>query len=135
MEVVLDTSVVLKWFLPEEKNYEAQTLRAAHINGDILICAPHLLIFEVVNALVYKKEITAKEIEQIIDILFYTNLSFLDFGKELTSQTSRLSRKYKISVYDASYVALTKGLSCQFITADKKLYNRIKKLSVVRLLE
>lgn len=135
MELVLDASVVIKWFLPEEKSPEVQELRRAHLSGEIFIMAPALLLFEIVNALVYKKELTGKVIDEAIKVFFFTNPQLVEFTQEVTSSTAKIARKHEISVYDASYVALAKVLACQFITADEKLFKKIKSLKFVKLLE
>jgi predicted nucleic acid-binding protein len=36
-----------------------------------------------------------------------------------------LSYQYKITIYDACYVALSQSLGCEFIIADKKLFEKI----------
>ncbi len=54
--------------------------------------------------------------------------------EKLAQAAATLSKDYKISAYDAAYVALAQSLGCQFITADKKLYRKIKSLELVRLL-
>jgi predicted nucleic acid-binding protein len=45
-----------------------------------------------------------------------------------------LSRKYKITLYDAAYVELGRRLKCPFVTADKKLYEKVKSIKTVELL-
>lgn len=134
MELVLDASVVIKWFLPEDNSPEARELREAHLAGKIFIFAPPLLLFEIVNALVYKKELTTREVNKAIEIFFFTNPQLLEFNQGLMSNTAKIARKYGISVYDASYIALAKALSCQFITADEKLFGKVKSLKFVKLL-
>lgn len=40
-----------------------------------------------------------------------------------------------ITIYDAYFAALAKELKFKFVTADEKLYNKIKKLDFVKLLK
>ncbi len=40
----------------------------------------------------------------------------------------------KITAYDAAYVVLARNFNCKFITADKKLYKKVKDLGFVKLL-
>jgi len=135
MEIVLDASVILKWFLPEDKSSEAKFLREKHLKNEITICLPQLLVFEIANALVNKNELLLSDINLAIEILFFTNPKFFDCVEELIQETAKIARKYKITVYDASYIALARALSCKFITADKKLFNKIRTLRFVKLLE
>jgi len=51
--LILDTSVVLKWFLEKDEADVAQArqLRQAHLSGRCLLRAPDLLLIEIANAL------------------------------------------------------------------------------------
>jgi len=51
--VVVDASVVAKWYLEEEYTEKALKLRDMHVNGEIELTAPELLLFEVLNAIRY----------------------------------------------------------------------------------
>jgi hypothetical protein len=50
-EVVLDASVVLKWFGPRDEALAAQArvLRARYEQGDLLVTVPSLLFLELFN--------------------------------------------------------------------------------------
>ena len=52
-EVVVDASVVVKWFIEEEFSREARLLRDAYADGLVDIVTPSLLPYEVLNALKY----------------------------------------------------------------------------------
>ena len=53
--VVVDASVVAKWYLEEEYTEKALKLRDMHVNGEIELTAPELLLFEVLNAIRYSR--------------------------------------------------------------------------------
>jgi predicted nucleic acid-binding protein len=44
-----------------------------------------------------------------------------------------LARRFKITLYDAVYVKLSRRLKCMLVTADKKLYGKIKSLKTAEL--
>lgn len=44
---ILDASVVLKWFVEEEKSQEARDIRDRYIKGEVSINVPDLLLHEV----------------------------------------------------------------------------------------
>ena len=46
-----------------------------------------------------------------------------------------IAYQFDITIYDAYFVALAKELKFTFVTADEKLYNKIKKLDFVKLLK
>jgi predicted nucleic acid-binding protein len=46
----------------------------------------------------------------------------------------KLSYDYKIAVYDAVFIALAKLINGIFVTADKKLYEKVKELKFVKFI-
>ncbi|MGB9760741.1 MAG: type II toxin-antitoxin system VapC family toxin [Thermoproteota archaeon] len=53
--VVVDASVIVKWFVEEENSDKAIKIRDKYIEGEIKLVAPKIITFEVLNALYYKK--------------------------------------------------------------------------------
>ena len=49
--VVVDASLAAKWLIEEDDSYKAHAVLQAWVAGDIARIAPHLLPFEVANAL------------------------------------------------------------------------------------
>jgi predicted nucleic acid-binding protein len=47
---------------------------------------------------------------------------------------ARFARETKISVYDATYLALAASLRCDMVTADRKLIRSVKGRGEIRLL-
>src|SRR3989344_2505456 len=123
--IVLDTSVVLKWLLPEEESIEANALLTRHRHGAEHIIAPTLLHYEVGNALRYKRVVPDADASYLLRILEEVGLTTLHPSSSEIAETILYAREKDISVYDASYVTLARRLGCLCITADKKLYNRI----------
>lgn len=134
MEFVLDASTVVKWFLEEEFSDEALEYRKRHLAGEIVIAATPLLAFEVINALSTKSQVEEEVISSAIESFYFTQILEYPFGEELAKKSLSLCRKYKISIYDASYVALAEAFSCKFITADRKLFEKVKSLAFVELM-
>lgn len=132
--VVLDASVVLKWYLKENGSVAAEVWRKKHSSGKVRIYAPTLLCFEVVNALGTKK-ISTKVTLAHIEAFLALDISFCDPSVLDTKYWVTLIKEMGISGYDASYIALAKQLSCSFVTADQKLFEKIKSLKFIKLLE
>jgi len=63
-EVVVDASIVVKWFVEEEGSDKSLKLRDQYIEGKIRIIAPELMIFETLNALYYKRLFSEKELKR-----------------------------------------------------------------------
>lgn len=134
MEFVLDASVVIKWFLQEKSSKAALHHRQQHLEGRVALVAPALLPFEIVNALCTKSATKLPTILDAIEVYKFTGVTEYFLTEKLAQTAATLSKDYKISAYDAAYVALAQNLGCPFITADKKLYRKVKSLELVRLL-
>ena len=63
-KIVVDASIAVKWFNLEEYSDIADSMKEAHIKGDIKLIAPSLMIFEVANTLRYNPDLS-----YVIDIL------------------------------------------------------------------
>lgn len=70
--IVLDTSVIIKWFVSEEYDYIAEEIRRKFLLGDEDISIPEFSLIELTNVLIRKRSfnshITKDAIKSIIDI-------------------------------------------------------------------
>ena len=133
MNIVLDSSVIAKWFFEEENREKAIHLRQLHKQTDITIKVPSLLLFELGNIFLNKKAFNKQFFNESISTLFSINLQFVE-SSNILNIIFTTATDYKLTFYDATYVALAQNLKCDFITADKKLYQKTKKLKFVKLL-
>jgi len=124
--VVIDASVVVKWFIEEDYFKEARLLRDAYINGLINLAAPSLLHYEVLNALKFSGGFGEEELKEVAGALDDYQITLYDLKGELATKTIELSMRKGITVYDASYVALAYILDTVVYTSDEKLIQRIR---------
>ncbi len=127
---VLDASVVLKWYLPDEGcGKTALDLLNRYLSGDLEILAPPLLEYEVMNGLVVAQRRGRLREEVIISAMEgFLNLGIKIVGVSgLYSRVLHFCRVYSRSAYDASYLALAEAEQIHFFTADETLYNAVKK--------
>lgn len=128
--VVLDASVILKWYLPDEDQGEAALeLLKRYVSDNLEIIAPFLLEYELMNGLlVARKRARIPEDRIISAIEGFTNLQIRLSG--LSGQYSRIVyffHSYNLSAYDASYLSLAESEKIPFITADEALYKAVQK--------
>jgi predicted nucleic acid-binding protein len=119
--LVIDSSVVIKWFVPEVHTDDA--LR--YLDPDLDREAPELLLAEVSNILwkkVGRGELTdsqavriAQDIAQA-DVNIHPMRSLFIPGLTLALSTGR-------TAYDSIYLALADSLSTRVVTADRRFYN------------
>lgn len=128
--VVLDASVVLKWFLPdEEEGQMALEFLEKHLAGEIQLVAPSLLEYEVLNGLLYAgKRGRIKE-----DIIRKAAEGLAGLGIELkppsahAARALKFARAFGISIYDAAYLAVAEAEGCPLITAADRLFAAVHK--------
>jgi predicted nucleic acid-binding protein len=123
MTFVVDASVAVKWVIPEVLSDQASSLRG---RTDLLL-APDLLLPEAANALwkkLMRREITAREAAQAIDLLMASGLDLRPSGP-LLSRALTLAQRLRHPVYDCLYVALAQAEGATLITADHRLLARI----------
>jgi predicted nucleic acid-binding protein len=53
---------------------------------------------------------------------------------EILFESSRLHFFKKITIYDSIYIALAKYINAQYITADEKLFEKVKGIGSIILL-
>lgn len=123
-EIVVDASVVIKWFAPEEYSTEARSLRDAFVDGDVTLVVPAHLPFEVANGLRYSEYIFDDEVRLSMESLAEYGLTTLPF--ERIDRIIDISVSEDVSVYDAAYVALAAQRDCLCSTADERLLTSIE---------
>jgi predicted nucleic acid-binding protein len=124
-EIVIDASVLVKWYVQESDSDKALLLRDMHVNGEVQLAAPVLILYESLNALKYSGLFSGKEIKDVA-------LSILNYGivlyapdRKTTELTIDAAEKNNITAYDGSYLGLASSLDSEFITADQKLIDRL----------
>ncbi len=125
--IVIDASVVAKWFIDEEYTGEALKIREDYKNGVVDLWSTQLMPFEVMNALRYNPEFSQKDVEKAANALSRYRIALYPLLNDLREPCVRSALKYGITVHDASYVALGQILNKELYTADEKLLAKIGK--------
>ncbi len=86
-----------------------------------------------VNTLSLRENISSPSLFASIGFLYSLNLRSGINSEEFLEESATISRDFKITVYDASYIALAQDLKINFLTADQKLKDRVK-LPFIKLL-
>ena len=128
--IVVDASVVLKWYLPDEEygNIAIEILDK-YVSYEVELLAPSLLEYEVLNGL-----LIASKRGRIQEIMVSTAVEgFLNLEIEQKDisffypEVFSFSESYNLSVYDSSYLAAANMENIQLVTSDETLYNKVKK--------
>lgn len=125
MEIIIDASVVVKWFIEENDSDKAVFIRDKFIDGKVELYVPTLLYFEVLNALKYSQLFKPNELEDAGESIENYGFKVILIKNEIRKHMIKVAVDYDLSIYDASYLGLSIGLEKIFCTADEKI---IKKL-------
>jgi predicted nucleic acid-binding protein len=142
---VVDSSLVVKWFIPEPHSDKAihTAIRAMKLLADFRtrkldLTAPDHLAPVVASALwkrsTLRREISVAEAADSYDDFWALELP-LHPASSLVGAALRLAAQARHSVYDMLYIVLAEQRGCQFITADETLVRKLSgKFPFVRLL-
>jgi predicted nucleic acid-binding protein len=136
--LVLDASIVVKWLNPHEILADkANLIRDDYEQGQISLLVPAFWDYEVVNGInkaVARSDLSEEEGREAMALLLAVQAQKEPFPSP--QESYNLARRYQRSVYDSWYLYAAEQASCEFWTADQKLYNAMKdKVSFVRWLE
>jgi len=118
-EVVLDSSVVVKWFSTEIKTDEALKLRDSYVQGSLKLSVSEVLIAEVGNALRYKPDYDKEKLRKALSSLLGLHLSIIHLTENIVTRTVEIAYEGKVTFYDALPVALAEHKKAICITADE----------------
>jgi predicted nucleic acid-binding protein len=132
--IVLDASVVVKWFSEEEFTEKALELRERVRTGEERLVVPDLLLYELANALKYNPHFDVHDIHNALRSIFNMGLDIVTPSPEILEAAITLAFEHQITVYDAFYVALAKEIGLTVVTADKRLFDRVRGLEFVKFI-
>ncbi|RQG97502.1 type II toxin-antitoxin system VapC family toxin [Natrarchaeobius oligotrophus] len=118
-EIVVDTSVVVKWYIPEQHYEAARALRDDYLDGEFDLVAPALMPFEAVNALKYSGHYDGPRLQEASKSLPEYGIDLIPFDN--SGPVAEVATDLDITLYDASYIALAQKLDSVAYTADGKL--------------
>lgn len=126
-KLVVDASVVVKWFVVEPHSNEARRVLEAYVNGAVSFHAPDILPAEFANT-IWKKQLfqdlaepDARDILAAfrrLQMLFTPTLA-------LSDDAYKLAITHRRSIYDALYLALSLREKCRLVTADERFVNAL----------
>jgi predicted nucleic acid-binding protein len=128
--VVVDTSIAIKWIVTVADSNMARALLAEWTSKGVNIFAPALLVYEATNSL-YKYiragQISLEDAASGLKKVIFP-LVTLDHSQEpsFSLRTIELSAQFNLpATYDAYYLAFAEQKECDLWTADKRLYKAV----------
>ena len=136
MSYVFDSSFIGVIIIPDEKNPDADKVRAK-IGEDEYIFVPQLFWYEAANIfmnLIRRRRFTSDEVLQLFPKLAAIRLtSDYESGAEYSKRLLNLCNNYNLSSYDAAYLELAERKKAVLCTMDEKLRMAARKHGVAVL--
>lgn len=128
---VVDASVLTKWFMEEEDRNLALGLRDLHTSGRSILFVSELTFLEILNAIRYGPKAKEEDGAEALHVLENLHLQVKVTDFELLRKANAIAWAYKITIYDALYVALAEQVGYPLITADEVMVRKLKGHSIV----
>jgi len=119
IEVVIDSSVAVKWFTRENETDEAIAIKSGHVRGTTEVWVSDLLYHEVANALRFKDDFDEKKLALAVENLFGLHLNTRPVDQDLLNSAASIAYHSEVTINDAIPVALAKLRGTVCITADE----------------
>ncbi|HET7443174.1 MAG TPA: type II toxin-antitoxin system VapC family toxin [Solirubrobacterales bacterium] len=118
-EVVLDASVVLKWFHGEgERNVEAaREIRGRYEAGDLYVLAPPLLWLELINVAARSWRWSGKQLDDLAAALPQLGFEIVQPGLPRLASWAAAG----LTAYDAAYLTVAEEAGVQLVTDDAEI--------------
>jgi len=130
--VVVDENLALKWVLLEADSHTSILLLDKWTDEGTTVIAPALFAYEVTNIL-YRQTVSGKltydESRRGLEKLFSLDIRLtFSLYEEVSAQAMEFARRFHLpATYDAHYLALAYAEQCECWTADRRLWNAVKR--------
>lgn len=118
---IVDASFVLAFLLPDEYAKNVDRKFELYSQNKIHFMSTYLLPFEVLNGLkiaVLRKRLNKKLATSLASNFFYFKIKLIKIDLK---KSFLLALKRGLTIYDASYLYLTKSKNASLLTQDKRL--------------
>ena len=126
--LILDTSVVLKWFLEKDEPdvARARELREAFLSRRCTLRAPDLLLVEVANALTAGHRSSPKQVTQALEAIQAIELHLVGVQFPTLVRAVELASTYGVPVYDSYFLAVAIESEGLLVTADEVFIRKVR---------
>lgn len=128
---VVDASVLTKWFVEGEDRHLALGLRDLHTSGRSTLIVSELTFLEILNAIRYAPKAQEADGAEALHVLENLHLQVKPIQFDTLRKANAIAWGYKITIYDALYVALAEQVGYPLITADEVMVKKLRGHSIV----
>ena len=131
--IVVDSSVAMKWIVPEKHSALALALFGDHIGRSEQILVPPLFVAEVSNVIrqqMRREGVPARGAQSMLERLLAMTIVLWPLEdaaqRSLSRRALNIAAQYDLSAtYDAHYLALAELMDCSAWTADERLLRQL----------
>ena len=141
--VVLDASVILKWFYPPELEPHSDValqFRQRFLDGHLTVLIPSFAIYECASSMHHSHyRLPPPTVRGRIRDLWRLPFTVKRLTRRVLWRATEMAAAYgrkdrKLSVYDAYYFAVARFGQCPCVTADRRAYSHVKRIPWIHLL-
>lgn len=132
---VVDSSIIVKWLNTDNEQHleHADKILQEARDGKVEIIAPELSKYEVGNVLLFGKKLTPEQANIPLYWLYHLPIIFIPQSEELSKTTFAIAESFKITFYDAAFLALAKQEDATLVTDNIKHQGKSSTVKVVAL--
>lgn len=124
---VVDTSVVVKWFIEREEGYQARAIQLleAHFKGRCLLRAPEFLLLELANALTTGLRLKSERVFSLLEDFQRFSIQLLAFKWSTLVRAVEIAFACGEAVYNCYFLAAALESGGILVTADEAFLRRV----------
>ncbi|MCD6563734.1 MAG: type II toxin-antitoxin system VapC family toxin [Thermoproteales archaeon] len=129
MKILVDASVGVKWFIPEDYSVNALKILEDYISGNVELYALDIFRAQVVSILrkyFLEGYIDMNALTESCKVLQEMEINYIEMDWEILEDALSYSLENNISLYDAIYIIASKRLGASIVTADQHLIDSLK---------
>jgi predicted nucleic acid-binding protein len=126
---VVDSSVVVKWYVEKEESDIAQAFRLLEHFGQglCILRAPQLLPFEVANALVTSQRLPASSVHEALNHLRELSIELQPLSWATFTEAVEIAATCGTTIYDSYFLALALETGNPLVTADEVFLRKTRR--------
>ena len=128
---IVDTSVVLKWFVQNDESdwQQARELRTAYLEKRCTLSCPEYLVLELANTLKAGRRFNAAEIKAISESFRALDITLEPLRWPTLLKAVDLASALDVAVYDSYFLASAIESNGTLVTADNHFVRKVGKHS------
>lgn len=123
-EIILDTSVVVKFFSPGEHDHIIDKLLDQFSQKKLSLTTVDIAIYELINALKLSKKGDTETVYKNVLAIFEMKPKIISLSDDLIKKALDIMNNFPLTVYDAVFIAAAELNKTRLITADYKHHKK-----------